>query len=185
MLNLPIGIQPDTVRLGSPDKTVKSTNVSRCLRACIDNKQFMSWQMAKENKPCQLFYQVPPHAWYPGLISGQKSTWTAHDSMLTLNRSGNYPQSGNTTIATGGKRVSLSFMVSNCFEQIWKQFEEHGCLVSTSKTFGNAFHGAVAVNVTVVPGKKRTLTLVLGWFYPNRDFTGMLYALTIIAPHYV
>ena len=185
MLNLPIGIQPDTVRLGSPDKTVKSTNVSRCLRAFIDNKQFMSWQMAKENKPCQLFYQVPPHAWHPGLISGQKSTWTAHDSMLTLNRSGNYPQSGNTTIATGGKRVNLSFMVSNCFEQIWKQFEEHGCLVSTSKTFWNAFHGAVAVNVTVEPGKKRTLTLVLGWFYLNGGFTGMLYALTIIAPHYV
>ena len=53
-------------------------------------------------------------------------------------------------------------MVSNCFEQILKQFEEHECLVSTSKTFGNAFHGAVAVNVTVEPGKKRMLTLVLG-----------------------
>ena len=132
MLNLPIGIQPNTVRLGSPDKTSKSTNVSRCLRACIDNKQYMSWQMAKENKTCRLFYQVPPHAWHPGLISGQKSTWTAHDSMLTLNRSGNYPQSGNTTIATGGKRVSPSFMVSNCFDHIWKQFEGHGCLVLTS-----------------------------------------------------
>ena len=141
--------------------------------------------MAKENKTCRLFYQVPPHAWHPGLISGQTSMWTAHDSMLTLNRSGNYPQSGNTTIATGGKRVSPSFMVSNCFKHIWKQFEGHGCLVLTSKTFGNAFHGAVAVKVTVQPGKERTLTLVLGWFYPNGGFTGMLNALTIIAPHYV
>ena len=143
--------------------------------------------MAKENKTCRLFYQVPPHAWHPGLISGQKSMWTAHDSMLTLNTvgSGNYPQSGNTTIATGGKRVSPSFMVSNCFKHIWKQFEGHGCLVLTSKTFGNAFHGAVAVKVTVEPGKERTLTLVLGWFYPNGGFTGMLNALTIIAPHYV
>ena len=185
MLKLPPGIQPDTVRLGSPDKTIKSTNVSRCLRACIDNKQYMSWQMAKENKTCRLFYQVPPHAWHPGLISGQKSSSTVHDSMRTLDRSGNYPQSGNTTIATGGKRVSPSFMVSNCFEQICKQFEEHGCLVSTSKTFAKAFHGALAVNVTVEPGKKRTLTLVLGWFYPNGGFTGILYALKIIAPHYV
>ena len=66
-------------------------------------------------------------------------------------------------------------MVSNNFEQIWKQFEEHHCLVSTPKTFGNGFHGAAAVNVTVEPGTERTLTLVLGWFYPNRDFTGMLY----------
>ena len=164
MLNLPLGIQPDTVRLGSPDKTIKSTNVSQCSKACIDNKQCMSWQMAKENKTCQLFYQVPP-----------KSTWTARDSMLTLNRPGNYPQSGNTTIATGGKRVSPSFMVSDSFEQIWKQFEEHGYLGSASKTFGSSFHGATAVNVIAKPGKERTLTLVLGWFYPNRDFTGMLY----------
>ena len=149
MFNLPTGIQPDTVRVGSRGKTIKSTNVSRCLRACIDNKQYMSWQMAKENKTCRLFYPVPPHAWHPGLISVQKSTWTAHDTMLTLNRSENYPQSGNTTIATGGKGVSPSFMVSNCFEQIWKHFEEHGCLKSTSKTSGNAFHGAVTVNVTV------------------------------------
>ena len=74
-------------------------------------------------------------------------------------------------------------MVSNNFEQIWKKFEEHGCLVSTIKTFGNGFSGAAAVNVTVEPGKERTLTLVLGWFYPNRDFTGMVYALTVIAPY--
>ena len=130
--------------------------------------------MAKENKTCQLFYQVLSHAWHPGFISGQKSMWTAHDSMLTVNRSGNYPESGNTTIAAGGKRVSPSFMVSNNFEQTWKQFEKHGCLVSTSKTFGNGFHGI-----------ERTLTLVLGRFYPDRDFKGMLYALTIIAPHYI
>ena len=141
--------------------------------------------MAKENKTCQLFYQVPSHAWHPGFISGQKSMWTAHDSMLTVNRSGNYPESGNTTIATGGKRVSPSFMVSNNFEQTWKQFEKHGCLVSTSKTFGNGFHGDEAVNVTVEPGIERTLTLVWGRFYPDRDFKGMLYALTIIAPHYI
>ena len=76
-------------------------------------------------------------------------------------------------------------MVSNNFEQIWKQFAEHGCLMSTTKTFGNSFHGAAAVNVTVEPGKERTLTLVLGCFYPNRDFTGMVYALTVIAPYYV
>ena len=118
--------------------------------------------MAKENKTCQLIYQVPPHAWHTGFISGQKSTWTALHSMLTLKRPGKYPQSGNTTIATGGKRVSPSFMVSDSFEQIWKQFEEHGYLGSASKTFGSSFHGATPVNVTLKPGKEKTLTLVWG-----------------------
>ena len=55
---------------------------------------------------------------------------------------------GNKSIAAGGKRVSPSLMVSNNFEQIWKQFEEHDCLVSTTKTFGKCFYGAAAVNVT-------------------------------------
>ena len=73
----------------------------------------------------------------------------------------------NTTIATGGKRVSPLFMVSDSFEQICKQFEEHGYFVSISKTFGSGFHGATAVNVTVEPGKESSI--------PKRDFTGMLY----------
>ena len=171
MLNLPLGIQPDTVRLGKPDKSFKGESASQCARACIDDKKCMSWQMETQNKTCQLFYQVPPHAWHPGITSGQKSTWTAHDSMLTLNRPGNYPQSGNTSIVAD-KKASPSFMISDSFEQIWKQFEEHGYLVSSSKSIGSGFHGAVAINVTVGPGEERTLTMVLGWFYPNRDFTG-------------
>ena len=173
MLNLPLGIQLDTARLGKPYKSFKSPNVTQCTKVCTDDKNCMSWQMGKQNQTCQLFSDVPPHAWHPGFISGQKSTWTAHDSMLTLNRPGNYPQSGNTTIVTG-KEAKPSFMVSDSFEEMWKQFDEYGYLVSTSKLFGNGFYGAAAINVTVASGKEKTLTMVLGWFYPNRDFTGLL-----------
>ena len=123
------------------------------------------------NKTCWLFNQVPLHAWHPGMTSGQKNTWTAHDSMLTLNRPGNYPQSGNTTILID-KEASPSFMVSDSFEQIWQQFDEHGYLLSSHISFGNGFHGAAAANLTVGPGEEKVLTMVLGWFYPNRDFTG-------------
>lgn len=92
--------------------------------------------------------------------------------MLTLNRPGNYPQSGNTTIVTE-KSHSPSFMVSDSFGQIWKQFSTHGYLQSTAKSFDGGFHGATAINVTVGPGDEETLTMVLGWYYPNRDFTGV------------
>lgn len=131
----------------------------------------MSWQIDVQNKTCLLFDQVPPHAWQQEFISGQKNTWTARDSVLTLNRPGKYPQSGNTSIATD-KGDSPSFMVSNSFRQIWKQFSEYGYLISTEKSFGAGFHGAASVNITVRPGEENTLTMVLGWFYPNRDFTG-------------
>ena len=179
MLNLPLGSQPDTARLGKAYKSFKSPNVTQCAEVCIGDQKCMSWQMERRNKTCLLFSQVPPHAWHPGSTSGQKGTWTAHDSMLTLNRPGNYPQSGNTTIASD-KEASPSFMVSDTFEQIWKQFDEYGYLLSSSKSFGNGFHGAAAVNRTVGPGEEKALTMVSGWFYPNRDFTGMRQFLQLI-----
>ena len=93
--------------------------------------------------------------------------------MLTLNRAGNYPQSGNTTILTDEKTNS-SFIVSNSFEQIWDQFEKYGFLAPSLKSSTGGFYGAATVNVTVMPGKEEVLTMILGWFYPNRDFTGAL-----------
>ena len=95
--------------------------------------------------------------------------------MLTLNRPGNYPQSGNTTILTE-KGENPSFMVTDDFKHIWKQFDEHGFLVFSpeAKRNRNGFYGAASVTCKIDSGKKQTLTLVLGWFYPNRDFTGML-----------
>ena len=82
----------------------------------------------------------------------------------------------NTTIATGGKRVSPLFMVSDSFEQICKQFEEHSYFVSISKTFGSGFHGATAVNVTVEPGKESSIPT---------EISQACFTLTIIVPHYV
>lgn len=176
MLNLPLGIQTDTIRLGKPFKSLKmrKPDAIQCSEICVRDPKCMSWQMDSKNKTCLLFDQVPPHAWHPGYISGQKNTWTARDSMLTLNRPEKYPQSGNTTIATD-KADKPSFMVSKSFKQIWKQFSQHGYLLSKEKSFGAGFHGAAAINVTLKPGEENTLTMVLGWFYPNRDFTGTLF----------
>ena len=175
MLNLPLGIQTDTKRHGKPTKSFKVSNPdpTSCSKMCADDLECLSWQVDVKNKTCLLFDQVPPHSWQQGTISGQKNTWTACDSVLTLNRPGKYPQSGNTSIVTE-KGDNPSFMVSNSFGQIWKQFSEHGYLISTEKSFGAGFHGAASVNITVRPGKENTLTMVLGWFYPNRDFTGTL-----------
>ncbi|XP_020625895.1 uncharacterized protein LOC110063277 isoform X1 [Orbicella faveolata] len=172
MLNLPLGIQTDTKRYGKPTKSFKVSNSdpTSCSKTCVDDLECLSWQVDVKNKTCLLFDQVPPHAWQQGTISGQKNAWTACDSVLTLNRPGKYPQSGNTSIATD-KEDNPSFMVSNGFRQIWKQFSQHGYLRSTEKSFGAGFHGAASVNITVRPGKENTLTMVLGWFYPNRDFT--------------
>ncbi|XP_068694647.1 uncharacterized protein [Montipora foliosa] len=171
LLNLPLGIQPDTQRLGKPYASFKDLNATQCANLCVHGLECMSWQVVTENQTCLLFNDVPLHAWKPGITSGQKSTWTTHDSMLTLNRPGSYPQSGNTTILTEmGARSS--FMVSDSFAEIWKQFTEHGYLPLSQKSQENGFYGAASVRSSINSGKEQTLTLVLGWFYPNRDFTG-------------
>ena len=139
MLNLPLGIQPDTVRLGSPDKTIKSTNVSQCSRACIDSKQCMSWQMAKGNKTCQLFYQVPPHAWHPGFISGQKSTWTTHDSMLTLNRCGNYPQLATKVLLQAASELALHLWSVTILNKFGSNLRNITVLCQQLKHLGTVF----------------------------------------------
>ena len=172
MLNLPLGIQPDTKRLGKPYASFKTLNITQCANLCVDRLDCMSWQVVKNNQTCVLFNDVPPHAWHPSITSGQKSTWAARDSMLTLNKLGNYSQSGNTTILTD-KSASSSFMVSDSFAEIWSRFESIGHLMSPLKSFSSGFYGAASVNVTVKPEEEKALTLVLGWFYPNRDFTGM------------
>lgn len=174
MLNLPLGIQPDTQRLGKPYANFKGLNFTRCARKCNRARECMSWQVVTTNQTCLLFRDAPPHSWHPTITSGQKGTWTVYDSMLTLNRHGKYPQSGNTTILTD-KGISSSFTVTNSFEDIWKQFVANGYLKSSFKSNSTSgFYGAACVEVTVKPEEEKTLTMVLGWFYPNRDFTGML-----------
>lgn len=174
MLNLPLGIQPDTQRLGKPYANFKGLNFTQCARICNLERECMSWQVITTNQTCHLFRDVPPHSWHPTITSGQKSTWTVHDSMLTLNRPGKYPQSGNTTILTEDG-VSSSFTVTNSFADIWKQFDAKGYLKSSFKSnTSSGFYGAACVKVTVKPEEEKAVTMVLGWFYPNRDFTGML-----------
>lgn len=90
-----------------------------------------------------------------------------------LNRFGKYFQSGNIFIVID-KGDNFLFMVSNSFEEIWKQFSEYGYLILIEKLFGVGFYGVVFVNIIVKFGKENILIMVLGWFYFNRDFIGML-----------
>ena len=113
MLNLPLGIQHDIARLSKPYASFKSESASQCATLCDIGLGCVSWQVVSGNKTCMLFSDMSAHVWYP-------STWKARDSMLTLNRPGDYLQSANTNILTN-KGVT-SVMVNDSFAQIWKQF---------------------------------------------------------------
>ena len=99
----------------------------------------MSWQMAKENKTCRLFYQVPPHAWHPGFISRQKSTWTTHDSMLTLNRCGNYPQSATKVLLQAASELALHLWSVTILNKFGSNLRKMAVLCQQLKHFRTVF----------------------------------------------
>lgn len=121
----------------------------------------MTQQVVTSHQICLLFNDVPPHARRSGIVAGHKSTWTTRVSMLTLNRPGNYPQSGNTTILTD-KEENPSFIVTK-FTNIWNQFDEHAHLVLSpqAKRNGNGFYGAASVTFNIDSGEEQTLTVIL------------------------
>ena len=99
----------------------------------------MSWQMAKGNKTCQLFYQVPPHAWHPGFISGQKSTWTTHDSMLTLNRCGNYPQLATKVLLQAASELAVHLWSVTILNKFGSNLRNITVLCQQLKHLGTVF----------------------------------------------
>ena len=173
MFNLPLGMQPDTARVGEHKASFKMHGIhpSECAKACAADPNCMSWQVEIETKSCYLINSVPLHVWRPGYFSGQKSTWKASGSTLTHNRPGSFPQSGNTTLLLQ-EQGRASFMVGNDFHEIWEHFTKFGHLTSEASETG--FHGSASIDTSVKPGREETLTIVLGWFYPNRDFTGTM-----------
>ena len=99
----------------------------------------MSWQMAKGNKTCQLFYQDPPHAWHLGFISGQKSPWTTHDSMLTLNRCGNYPQLATKVLLQAASELALHLWSVTILNKFGSNLRNITVLCQQLKHLGTVF----------------------------------------------
>lgn len=187
MLNLPLGIQKDTARFGNVKKSfkMKTADPAECATKCAAQHDCISWSVAMgtKEKTCALKDSLPLHSWKPGFISGVKGTWTVQESMLTLNRPGNFPQSGNTTLLAVTK-ARTSFMVGNDFRQIWHRFSNHGSFHSHSHVSRMGFYGAIAMTTSVPAGQERSLSFVMGWFYPNRDFTGTMIIFHVLVVNY-
>ncbi len=54
---------------------------------------------------------------------------------------------------------------------LWKEFAEKGQF--TKPTGEYYVTGTTAANVTLAPGETKEVTIVLGWYYPDRDFLGL------------
>ena len=68
-------------------------------------------------------------------------------------------------------QVTQSFGTANDSVTLWQQFESEGQLPGA--TNGSYVTGATSASVSLSPMETAEITIVLGWFYPDRDFLGL------------
>ncbi|XP_020613507.1 uncharacterized protein LOC110051776 [Orbicella faveolata] len=172
MFNLPLGQQEDTIRVGDNYGEVVFTRMikpSDCAHACSKMPKCMSWTT---NGPtsCLLKDKMPLHAWATGIVSGLKGEWNVQDSMLTCHRPGFFPQSGSATLYAVDNDDRLgSFAVADDFREIWANFSNTGEIGVPKSLNKTGLYGAASVKTQLQPGEKKSLTLIMSWYYPHRD----------------
>ncbi|KAK3748066.1 hypothetical protein QZH41_014759 [Actinostola sp. cb2023] len=172
LLNLPLGYQDDTIRIGDNFGEVVFTKKilpSQCAKACAKMPKCMAWTT---NGPtaCLLKDKMPLHAWQNGIISGLKGVWSKNGSTLNMKRPGFFPQSGSTTLyAVGGEGETTSFAVADDFGDVWNHFAETGLAGNTTNITKFGLHGSASIQTSLQPGQKKSLTIIMSWHYPNRD----------------
>jgi uncharacterized protein (DUF608 family) len=68
-------------------------------------------------------------------------------------------------------QATSSFGTSDDSFTLWQEFESKGQLSGASS--GSYVTGAASASVPVAPNRTAKITIVLGWFFPDRDFLGL------------
>ena len=68
-------------------------------------------------------------------------------------------------------QITPSFGTSDDSFTLWQKYESDGQLPGASS--GSYVTGAASAGVTVAPNETASITIVLGWFFPDRDFLGL------------
>ena len=68
-------------------------------------------------------------------------------------------------------QITPSFGTADDSVTLWQQFESEGRLPGATE--GSYVTGATSATVSLAPMETAEITIVLGWFFPNRDFLGL------------
>ena len=69
------------------------------------------------------------------------------------------------------KQAKILYGANNDVSLLWSQFAATGSFESFTE--GYFVNGAAAGMVTLGPYETKEVTIVLGWYFPNRDFIGL------------
>ena len=194
---LPFGAMGNCERLGKGGVTLPLAAYADCLKACAANATGCgAWNFNGDAGTCTLL----PVAGGMVFAGGQSwcgvggagwSTGGGDGSILTLGLNGTQPASvgspaiGDVSLrAVGGSTLasasSFSLGVANDPAALFSAFSTAGAFAPgsnggvTGGTFSGvpAAHGAVIVSATIPPGATVAQSIVLSWYFPNRDFYG-------------
>ncbi|ANW95304.1 hypothetical protein AXE80_02935 [Wenyingzhuangia fucanilytica] len=87
---------------------------------------------------------------------------------LVLTKDGTEPASGNMTLAANGAD-KVTYAVADDLNVLWNTFNENGAFNTPDKTSGA--YGALSAQANLKPGETRTITIALGWYFPNRPIS--------------
>ena len=69
----------------------------------------------------------------------------------------------------------MSLGISDDFTELWSQFASTGRFETPKEGQNYNVNGAASVSATLAPGETKTLTIIMAWYYPNRDFQGKVF----------
>ena len=177
MLLLPFGRNAETDRSGGDmSNAATAPNATMCLKRCAATTGCRAWAFNDGKRMCFLKDKVGPTVWCPGVISGSMHTWSqASSGVLSVTRACSGPldsQCGGIAIGdgSGSGRIVSSTSASDA-GSIWSDFEADGKL-GASPLDPSASHGAFAARATVPAGANISIPLTLGWYFPQRTWTG-------------
>lgn len=87
---------------------------------------------------------------------------------LVLIKNGKEPTSGDMTLAANGAD-EVTYAVTNDLSKMWSDFDNSGSFRAKIKDSGK--YGAISAKVFLAPGEKRTVTIAMGWYFPERPIS--------------
>eukprot|EP01065_Artemidia_motanka_P038717 TRINITY_DN47565_c0_g1_i1.p1 TRINITY_DN47565_c0_g1~~TRINITY_DN47565_c0_g1_i1.p1 ORF type:complete len:985 (+),score=290.16 TRINITY_DN47565_c0_g1_i1:57-3011(+) len=169
MFNLPLLVEADQARPGTAiGKANQTADAPACAAQCGRTSGCRSWTWDAASKMCTAQSDAPLNRYQRGVWSGLAGKWEvdASSQCLTLSRPGRGPMHGNVSVcvSTDGAGAGWSAAAADSATDLYKQFAGGALKGGVEGAFG-----AAAVSSSVAAGSSATLTVTVGWDFPNRD----------------
>ena len=161
----------------TPNVTQKVENAEQCQAACVSHgTNCVTWVYAKNGSTCSFYDVMTLNSFDADKQSGIHGNWVneavpgMQSGCLTYQTPGTSGPSGNISscpIQADGTKVSMA--TGNFLQELWPKFKANGHF-DNSNLDATGLHGATAIQTTLPPYSNKTVTFIMAWNYPHRDF---------------